>query len=1046
VTCGADTVFTAVPPRLGGLGWHLATLPIGADEAGGPPSQVLRTTGHPLDWRELDPGRLASYWTAKVASGIEDYYAGEGESPGEWYGRGASALGLHGEIDPDDLTAVLKSEYGELKTMSRRVGPGHSPYSGGTTTVRRRPGWDFCFRAPKSVSLIYAFGDPRARKEVVAAHDAAVRAVLDYAERHLVKTRRSVDGVRQQVKGEGLIVALFRHRVSRAGDPLLHTHALVVNATRDDRGRWLRLNAPQLLGPAKTLSYLYQAKLRRELSRRLGVEWEPVRNGLADVKGIRREAIETFSRRRQEILELLDARGQDPEQAGAAQQAAYETRRAKESSLAPRELREEWERYADHVGLGRVDVERALHRVRCPERVPPSELRRIARELAEGQGLVQESASATEQEIVGAICERLPLGADVEAIERCAELVATSPELVRLDPPERPERLTELRPEGARYTTRGLLAAEREVIEVAVNGREAGVAVAPARDLERVLAKAHWSILRPVQERMVRALARGGDCLSVVRGDAGTGKTFALGAYGEVVAEAHWRVIGAASTRRAAAELEAVGIPSTSIAATLAGIKRRRLPLRTVLIVDEAGTATTWEIRALLREVVQANGKLVLVGDPRQLGAIGPGGVFRALLDRLDAIKLTEVVRQELAVDREAIEAQKEGRFGEALGIYAEGGRVAVCESPFLTRAAVVEGWARDGDPERTLMLARSRREVSYLNHAARARLEVAGRLQGPVIEVPGEPFQAGDLIVTRARAYGIGVRNQDRWRVLSVDPEERTMEVERLTDGHRARLERTYLESKGWRDVPAIEHGYAGTVAIAQGATVDRVHVLADGGLDAREIYTATTRSRAETRLYLTDARVRERSSIQPEPQREIDDPYHDVLWAVDLTRPEFASEQERRRQEARRMADSELRERIRALRDVESQPLSSAIEGRRAELAALTEEIALRTRAEVAAARRLRPAWVESSIGPMPDNATQRSHWERGLRDLVAYRRRFGISDPERGLGGPPRSREEQAARDQAELAIRAVERARAIAERSQTRVAERGIEISL
>jgi conjugative relaxase-like TrwC/TraI family protein len=1002
-----------------------------------------------LDWRELDPGRLASYWTAKVAAGIEDYYAGEGEAPGEWHGQGAAALGLEGEIDPDDLTAVLRSEYGELKAMSNRVGPGHSPYSGGTATVRRRPGWDFCFRAPKSVSLIYAFGDERARREVIAAHDDAVKAALDYAERHLLRTRRSVNGVRQQVKGEGLIVALFRHRVSRAGDPLLHTHALVVNATRDDRGRWLRINAPHLLGPSKTLSYLYQAKLRAELIRRLGVEWEPVRNGLADVKGISREAIEAFSRRRQQILELLDARGQGPEQAGAAQQAAYDTRRAKDSSLAPRALREEWERYSEEIGLGRVEVDRALRRIRVSERVPTSQLRRIAAELTDGQGIVHESASATEHEIVRAICERSPNGADIEDIERCAEMVTSSPELVRLDPPDRQERLTELRPEGARYTTRTLLAAERDAIEEAIDGQVARVALAHPDTTARVLAEPRWSTLRPEQERMVRALASGGERVSVVRGDAGTGKTFALGAYREVMERAGWRVIGVASTRRAAAELEEVGIRSTSIAATLTDIeRRRRLPPHTVLIVDEAGTATTWDIHALLREIGRAGGKLVFVGDPRQLGAIGPGGVFRALLDRLEPIELTEVVRQELAVDCEAIEAQKQERFGEALGIYAQGGRVEVCESPFLTRAAVVEGWARDGDPERTLMLARSRREVSYLNRAARERLTRSGSLNGPAIEVAGDAFQAGDLIVTRARAYGIGVRNQDRWRVLSVDPEAHSVDVERLADGHRAVLDHTYLESSGWRGVPAIEHGYAGTIAIAQGATVDRAHVLLDGGLDARDVYTATTRSRAETRIYLTDATVRERSSIQPESRRDVDDRHDEVLRGIERTRPELAAEEERHRQEARRCSDRELRERIaRPEREhrrlSERVALGAAQEGGRAELAAMQAEMAAREHAELAAARRLQPPWVENVIGPMPDGAARR-HWERALQELVAYRYRFDVRDLDRALG-EPRSDEERVAHRRAGRAIAEMQRARQIPDRSLAE-RERGIELSL
>jgi hypothetical protein len=103
------------------------------------------------------------------------------------------------------------------------------------------------------------------------------------------------------------------------------------------------------------------------------------------------------------------------------------------------------------------------------------------------------------------------------------------------------------------------------------------------------------------------------------------------------------------------------------------------------------------------------------------------------------------------------------------------------------------------------------------------------------------------------------------------------------------------------------------------------------------------------------------------------------------------------------------------------------------------------MRERAELAAARRLKPSWVESSIGPMPDDANRRRQWERALQDLVSYRHRFGVRDPERALGGPPRSREEGAARARAEAALGRLDRARGAAERSLTR-ADRGIELSL
>jgi conjugative relaxase-like TrwC/TraI family protein len=1006
-----------------------------------------------LDWKELDPQRLASYWLAKVASGVEDYYSGEGESAGEWYGTGAEGLGLEGRINGNDLTAVLRSEYGELQTMSHRLGPGYSPYSGGTETVRRRPGWDFCFRAPKSVSLLYGFGDLRTQREVVAAHDAAVRTALDYAERHLTRTRRTIDGVRQHVEGNGLICALFRHRISRAGDPLLHTHALVVNATRDDRGRWMRLNAPWLLGPSKTLGYVYQAKLRAELSRRLGVSWEPVRRGYADIRGVSREAIEAFSRRRAEILDFLDGRGQGSDQPEAAQQAAYETRRAKESSLAPADLREAWRRYGREVGLDEGELRRALGRQADAGPPARSELARIARELTEGQGLVLEAASVSEHEIVRAICERLPNGGDLEAIERCAELVRSSPELVRLDPPEREERITEIRPEGARYTTRGLLAAEGELIEAAIAGRGANIAVARPEQLDAVLAEPRWSTLRPEQRRMVEALATDGNRISLVRGDAGTGKTFALGAYREVMERCGWRVLGAANTRRAAAELTEVGIRSTSIAATLAEAGRlpgRGLGERALLVVDEAGTASTWGIAALHDEVKRSGGKLVLVGDPRQLGAIGPGGAFRGLIERLGTIELREVIRQRLPTDREAIEAQKRDRYGEALGVYAAGGRAEVCESPFLTRAALVEGWARDDDPEGSLMIARANRDVEALNAAARNRLMEAGRLDGPWVEIRGQRFQRGDIVVTRARAYSIGVRNQDRWRVLAVDGEE--LEVERIPDGHRAHLDREYLRSRGWGGVAAIQHGYAGTIAITQGTTVERAHVLLDGGLDARDLYTATTRSRMETRIYLTDAAVREPSEIQPEPHAPSRDPLDEVLRAVDRTAPEFAAREEAHRQQARRLSDRELRQsraRLeRRLGEGAGAQTTLQVDEARAALAAIREEALSRQRAELAAARRINPAWVERSIGPLPDDLRERRVWERRLAELVAYRQRFAVRDPDSALGTAPRSAEQAAARRRLQRAIAefAAQRERA-EQRGQARTAERGgIEMAL
>jgi conjugative relaxase-like TrwC/TraI family protein len=108
---------------------------------------------------------------------------------------------------------------------------------------------------------------------VSEAHDVAVTEALGYLERHArTWTRRGRAG-RMRVRGEGLTVATFRHRASRAGDPQLHTHSFVANATTA-LGSITALDGRALYAHARTAGYLYQAVLREQLTRSVGVEWQ----------------------------------------------------------------------------------------------------------------------------------------------------------------------------------------------------------------------------------------------------------------------------------------------------------------------------------------------------------------------------------------------------------------------------------------------------------------------------------------------------------------------------------------------------------------------------------------------------------------------------------------------------------------------------------------------------------------------------------------------------------------------------------------------------
>src|SRR3546814_9295532 len=156
----------------------------------------------------------------------------------------------------------------------------------------------------------FALGRPEVSNEVRNAADAAVGASLSVLEEAACRVRRGKGG-HTVLDGDGFVAAAFRHRTSRAGDPHLHTHVVVANlahAPVDDR--WTALDARPLYSWLSPVGHLYEAHLRWELTHRLGVEWGPVRNGIADVAGIPRTVLREFSTRRREIEAHLDEHGQ----------------------------------------------------------------------------------------------------------------------------------------------------------------------------------------------------------------------------------------------------------------------------------------------------------------------------------------------------------------------------------------------------------------------------------------------------------------------------------------------------------------------------------------------------------------------------------------------------------------------------------------------------------------------------------------------------------------------------------------------------------------
>jgi ATP-dependent exoDNAse (exonuclease V) alpha subunit len=235
----------------------------------------------------------------------------------------------------------------------------------------------------------------------------------------------------------------------------------------------------------------------------------------------------------------------------------------------------------------------------------------------------------------------------------------------------------------------------------------------------------------------------------------------------------------------------------------------RPLDPGTVLIVDEASMCSTHDLDRITAAAQAARAKVVLVGDPAQIGVIeGLGGLLGALADRCGAVQLTGVHRFTNRWERAASLALRRGNPA-VLDTYLAQGRIHPAASHDAARAAGQDA----------LMMARSRADVDRLNERAREAARRDGSITGPEVWIGTTAWQAGDLLRTRRndRRLPVGtsyVRNGDRFRVLGPGPDGGLL-VEDLTGRGRAALPAAYVARHAQR-------GWASTIDGAQGSTAD--------------------------------------------------------------------------------------------------------------------------------------------------------------------------------------------------------------------------------
>jgi Ti-type conjugative transfer relaxase TraA len=403
-----------------------------------------------------------------------------------------------------------------------------------------------------------------------------------------------------------------------------------------------------------------------------------------------------------------------------------------------------------------------------------------------------------------------------------------------------------------RYSTRGVIEAELYVLRAAE-----GLALSTGHHIDdkqraAVLSAKRYDGISREQARAFRH-ATGAEGLTIIDGQAGTGKSFTMGAIREAYEAAGHRVIGLAPTNAVAQDMQADGFARAgTVHSELFALNNGRTSWdkKTVVMVDEAAMLDT-KLMAMVTSHAQAAGaKLILIGDDRQLSSVDRGGMFGALKDRHGAAELSEVRRHHKIDDRRAAEMMAEGNFHDALNIYQDKGAIHWTRTQGEARAELVGKWAKDSaeKPDKTrFVFAYTNEDVKSLNAAIRDVRKERGELEWQdhaLTTAHGRAnFSAGDRIQFTGTDKKQGIFNGQAGTIEAIDGKQVSVRL----DGRKVKTVTFDAAS-----FDQFRHGYAGTIYRGQGRTLDQTYLYHSEHWRSAAGYVALTRHRESVNMFV--------------------------------------------------------------------------------------------------------------------------------------------------------------------------------------------------
>jgi conjugative relaxase-like TrwC/TraI family protein len=788
----------------------------------------------------------------------------EGESPGVYAGIGSEILGLTGEVE--ELTFIQ---------LMKGIHPITKEYLYQTNGKKHRPGFDIVFNAPKEVSVAWARSNRKQREMIEDAHYQAVVEALRFIERHAAYTRRGHNGVTHQ-KVVGLIAALFQHSTSRAEDPHLHTHCVIMNtAQRFDKG-YGSLESMHILRYQKAASYLYKAKISEQL-RELGYGTQTISQSFA-INGIPNSLCEHFSKRRRQILGALEAKGVST--ARAANMAAKMTRGIKKS-VNRSKLFNSWQSEMNEYGFTEQKL-KELQDFSLGIHIPDEDdltLIKFNKEFI--SELLTESVSVfSEIDIFNAaLYTAMRLAIPAKAALDLAEVILESEQIIELVSHKDYERV---------FTTHDMRELERQLItDAQLLKNRSFISGLSINDIKIAEHRTGLNLSEEQEEALLGVL--GDASLEIMCGSAGSGKSTTMTVVADIYRSKGIRVWGAAIAKTAAKNLEQeTSVTSFTIAKLLLDLDNNwsKIKRGDLVIIDESGQVGVKHLFSLQTHAIKKGFKIILTGDDRQLKSIEHSGALSFLIRKnvLGSTRINQIRRQRQQWDRAAVANFRDGKSTEGLLTYKKYKRIHLLQDIESAYLKIVEDWDnyRKENPEKqTMVIARTWDDVIQLNELIRNKLQKNDEVEKQDIEINGVVgskefnflLSVNDRIRFTRNNSQLGFTNGDIGIINNISKDnngEISIAVKR-DDGQSINIKQSsYSDDKGnLFVVPA----YAQTIYSSQGQTIDgNVFVLHDQMIDRAHAYVALSRHKDECHLYVSKEDIIDEDMNLPQ-HKTIDD-----------------------------------------------------------------------------------------------------------------------------------------------------------------------------